>query len=155
MLKEMLGIREGILETLHKDHEEVADLIERILAAKDSSKRNELFKEMKAKLIAHSEAESKVLYRKMQKVKDEEARHFAFEGDVEHGMIEEQLEQLSKGRAKDSEQWTARMTVLKELVTHHVEEEESEGFSNAREEFDSEELRKLDQQFQREKEKLL
>ena len=47
---------------------------------------------------------------------------------------------LGKARNKASEQWTAQMTVLKELVQHHVKEEESTGFSCARREFETEEL---------------
>ena len=47
------------------------------------------------------------------------------------------------------------MTVLQELVKHHVREEENDGFEKARKEFDGEELNKLGEQFQREKEKLM
>src|ERR1041385_8880695 len=155
MLKEVLGIRTGILEDLHSDHEEVSSLLERILDASGHSNRTELFREMKAKLIAHSHAEAKVLYRKLERSKDEEVRKFAREGDVEHQLVEEQLEELSRSRSKESEPWTARLTVLQELVRHHVREEECRGFASARKEFDDEGLDKLGEQFRKEKEKLL
>ena len=154
MLKEMLGMRTGILADLHADHEEVAGFMERILGANTHAQRNELFKEMKAKLLAHAQAEAKVLYRKMEKSKDDDTRKFAYEGGVEHELVEELLEELGKGRNKESEPWTARFTVLKELVEHHVREEENEGFADARQEFDGETLEKLGAQFQKEKEKL-
>ena len=82
-------------------------------------------------------------------------RSFALEGGVEHEVVESQLDQLSRGRAKNSDAWTARMTVLRELIKHHVQEEEITGFANARREFGSEELEKLGEQFRQEKEKLL
>lgn len=82
-------------------------------------------------------------------------RKFAREGDVEHQLVEEQLEELSRSRSKESEQWTARLTVLQELIRHHVREEESRGFTSARKEFDDEGLDKLGEQFRKEKEKLL
>ena len=36
MLKEMLGVREGILADLHRDHEEVSSLLTRILDTSDN-----------------------------------------------------------------------------------------------------------------------
>ena len=54
-----------------------------------------------------------------------------------------------------SKRTSAQLTVLRELVNHHVREEESTGFSCARSEFDREQLDKLGQQFQRQKQKLM
>ena len=39
-------------------------------------------------LIAHSEAEQNVLYKKLQKSEDEKARSFVFEGLNEHQIVE-------------------------------------------------------------------
>lgn len=155
MLKEMLGVREGILADLHRDHEEVSSLLSRILDTTDNHQRGELFREMMSKLLAHAKAEQKILYRKLEKSRGADARKFAFEGEVEHEVVESQLQQLARTRNKDSEQWTARMTFLQEAVEKHVEEEESTGFACAHQEFDSEELKKLGEQFQREKSKML
>jgi hemerythrin-like domain-containing protein len=155
MLKEMLGMAEGILQDLHQDHEDVSDLIAKCLKAEASADRNQLFKEIMSMLIAHSEAEQNVLYKKLQKSDDEQARSFVFEGLNEHQIVEQQLQQMARARNKASEQWTAQLTVLKELVNHHVREEESTGFSCARKEFDREELEKMSGQFQRQKEKLM
>jgi hemerythrin superfamily protein len=155
MLKEMLGMAEGILQDLHNDHQEVSTMIETIIKTEDSKERGTLFNEMKMMLLAHSHAEQNVLYKKMEKSDDEKSRQFVFEGVNEHQIVEQQLEMLSKARNKASEQWTAQMTVLKELVNHHVKEEESTGFSCARREFETEELEKLGQQFQRQKEKMM
>jgi hemerythrin superfamily protein len=155
MLKEMLGMAEGILQDLHNDHQEVATLMGTILKTEDGKERASLFNELKTMLLAHAHAEQNVLYKKMEKSDDEKSRQFAFEGTNEHQIVEQQLEMLSKARNKAGEQWTAQMTVLKELVNHHVKEEESTGFSCARREFETEELEKLGQQFQRQKEKLM
>jgi hemerythrin-like domain-containing protein len=106
-------------------------------------------------LLAHSHAEQAVLYKKMEKSEDEKARSFAFEGENEHQLVEQQLQQMARVRNKASEQWTAQATVLKELVRHHVQEEESTGFKCARSDFDSETLEKMADQFRRQKEKLL
>ena len=155
MLKEMLGMEQGILADLHTDHEKVSDLIEKMLKTKDSKKRDEIFKEAMRELLAHSQAEHSVLYRKLEKSSDEKARRFAFEGDNEHQIVEQQLQQMVRARNKMSEQWTAQAIVLRELVNHHVEEEENTGFSCSSREFDESELQKLGEQFRRQKEKLL
>ena len=155
MLKEMLGVRQGILADLHQDHEKVADLIEQMLKSEDAKERGTIFKEVMRDLLAHSQAEQSVLYRKMEKSADEKARSFAYEGDNEHHIVEQQLQQMARARNKASEQWTAQATVLRELVNHHVKEEESTGFSCANDEFDADELEKLGQQFRRQKEKLM
>ena len=146
---------EGILNDLHEDHEEVSGLIEQMIKTEDGKERGTIFKEIMSKLLAHSHAEQNVLYKKMEKSKDEETRSFAFEGDNEHQIVEQQMKQMSRARNKASEQWTAQATVLRELVNHHVKEEEGTGFTCARREFDSAELDKLGEQFRRQKEKLL
>src|SRR6476646_3325278 len=155
MLKEWLGMADGILQDLHKDHEEVSDRIEQLMKIESSAERTPLFKELMGMLLAHSHAEQNVLYKKMEKSDDEKTRSFAFEGTNEHQIVEQQLKQMSRARNKASEQWTAQLTVLKELVNHHVKEEESTGFSCARNEFEREELEKMSGQFQRQKEKLM
>jgi len=155
MLKELLGMPQGILKDLHQDHEEVSDLIERLIKNKDAKERSGMFREIMNMLLAHSHAEQNVLYRKMQKSDDEKTRSFVYEGENEHQILEQQLQQMSKARNKASEQWTAQAVVLKELVSHHVKEEESTGFSCARREFDAEMLEKLGEQFRRQKEKLM
>src|SRR5947208_13545352 len=130
-------------------------MIEKLIKIDDGSERNRLFKELMNVLLAHAQAEQNVLYKKMEKSEDEKARSFALEGTSEHQLVEHQLQQMSRARNKTSEQWTAQLTVLRELVNHHVKEEESTGFSSARSEFDREELDKMSGQFQRQKEKLM
>jgi hypothetical protein len=52
------------------------------------------------------------------------------------------------------DQWTAELKVLQDLVEHHVGEEESTGFSCARDEFTKEQLEAMSQQFQTRKAQL-
>jgi hemerythrin-like domain-containing protein len=151
----MLGMSQGILRDLHQDHEEVADLLDQMLKSDDAKERTAIFKQVMTELLAHSQAEQSVLYRKMEKSDDEKTRSFAYEGDNEHQIVEQQLQQMSRARNKASEQWTAQATVLCELVSRHVKEEESTGFSCASKDFDAKALEKLGEQFRRQKEKLL
>lgn len=154
MIREMLGIAEGILQDLHNDHSEIASLIERIEESNDSSQRGMLFDEMKTKLLSHAQAEQEVLYRRLETSQSEASRSFAHEGTNEHELVEQQLRKISADRARMSEPWTAELRVLHELVDHHVAEEESTGFSCARSDFDKNELEEMARQFQTRKAQL-
>jgi hemerythrin-like domain-containing protein len=146
---------QGILNDLHEDHEEVSGLIEQMINTNDGKERGTIFKEMMSKLLAHSQAEQNVLYKKMEKSENEKSRTFAYEGENEHQIVEQQLQQMARARNKASEQWTAQASVLKDLIEHHVEEEEDTGFSCAQSEFDGETLEKMGDQFRKQKQKLL
>ena len=47
-----------------------------------------------------------------------------FEGDIEHGLADQLVEEIK--RTEDDDMWSARVKVLAELVEHHIEEEEEE-----------------------------
>ena len=155
MIREMLGIAEGILQDLHNDHSEVASLMDRIMEGEDGAQREALFEEMKTKLLAHAHAEQEVLYRRLEASQSEASRSFAHEGTNEHQIVERQLQKMSADGSKTSEQWTAELKVLRELVDHHVEEEESTGFSCARHDFEKDELEAMAQRFQSRKAQMM
>jgi predicted outer membrane protein len=154
MLKEMFDMpQQGILRELHEDHQEVSKLIGEIMGTDDNKQRTTLFKQVMTMLIAHSNAEAEVLYKPMKKSDNEESRSFALEGENEHQHVEMQLKEMARAGTKTTETWTAKLTVLKELVEHHVKEEESTGFKCASAEFDQDELEKMGERFQKLKEK--
>jgi hypothetical protein len=155
MLREMLGLSERLMMRIHEDHQKVAGLIEEMLGTGGQTRRGELFRELRDLLTAHSRAEEKVVYRRLEKSEDGEIRKFAMEAGVEHGLVDELLEQLGRMRNKAAEQWTAKLTVLKEVIEHHVSEEERDGFGYIRSECESAEIDKMADQFERAKEKLL
>jgi hemerythrin-like domain-containing protein len=155
MIKEMIGIAEGILQDLHDDHEEVASLLEAITDSEDQFERNSLFQEMRAKLLTHSHAEDEVLYSRLKKSRHETSRKFAQEGEREHQLVEQQLQKMLAADDKMSDTWMAQLTELQKLVDHHVDEEESTGFSCARDEFDKDELETMGTEFQRRKDELM
>jgi hemerythrin superfamily protein len=148
MIREMLGLAEGILQDLHNDHVEIASLISRIEKSDDRAEREALFEEMKTKLLGHAHAEQEVLYRRLEGSQSEASRSFALEGSNEHQIVENQLAEMSADRDRTSESWMAELKVLRELIEHHVREEETTGFSRAREDFAKDELEGMAQQFQ-------
>jgi hemerythrin superfamily protein len=142
----------SILETLQTDHRQVRELLKTILSTADAKKRSGLFKQFRTELTAHSRAEEQVLYRGMEK--SEEGKDDALEGAVEHEVVDRLMEDLSRSRSIGSDKWTARCTVLQELLEHHIDEEEGEFFKIARKIFDREGLTKMGTAFTAEKTKL-
>jgi hemerythrin superfamily protein len=154
MIREMLGIAEGILQDLHNDHSEVDTLLGRIMDSEDGAERARLFSEMTNKLLPHLEAEQEILYRRLENGKEEESRKFGHEGTSEHRMVEQQVDKMIGMHDTLSDQWTAELKVLQDLIEHHVGEEESTGFSCAREEFDKAQLEAMSREFQTRKAQL-
>jgi hemerythrin superfamily protein len=142
----------AILELLKADHAKLKTLLEETLETEEATQRTQLMKQIKTELTAHSLAEQKVLYRRMEK--SEEGKEEALEGDVEHEIVLQLCEQLARSRSKGSDQWTARCTVMKELIEHHVEEEEGEFFKTARKMFDGPTLERMGSEFAKEKARL-
>jgi hemerythrin superfamily protein len=141
-----------ILDALKADHDDVKSLLGQILEAEETKVRIRLFSEFKTKMTAHSHSEEKVFYRRMERT--EAGRPEALEGAVEHKVVERLMSDLSRKRGKASEAWSAGVRVLRELVEHHVEEEEGEFFEIARKEFDEQTLEKMAEEFAREKKRL-
>lgn len=148
MIREMIGIAEGILQDLHNDHGEVDTLLSHIMDSEDRGERARLFSEMTRKLLPHLKAEQEILYRQLETGKEEESRKFGHEGTSEHRMVEQLVDKMMGMDDTMSDKWTAELKVLQDLVEHHVGEEESTGFSCARSEFDKERLEAMSREFQ-------
>jgi hypothetical protein len=154
MIREMLGIAEGILQDLHNDHTEVNTLFGQIQDNESAGERKRLFEEMATKLLAHAHAEQEVLYSRLENGASEDSRKFALEGTSEHQMLEQQVGKIAALSDPISEMWMAELKVLQDLVEHHVGEEESTGFSCARHEFTTAELEAMRNEFQTRKAQL-
>ena len=127
---------------LKEDHKKVAGILGKIDATTERGvkTREELFTQLKTELDIHAEIEETIFYPVLEK--HEETRDITLEGIEEHRIVKELLAELD-AMAKDDEVWTAKMTVLKENVEHHVEEEESEMFPKARKALTEEEIETL------------
>jgi hypothetical protein len=155
MIREMLGIAEGILQDLHDDHNEVASLIERITDSESGGERTTLLREMSTKLLAHAHAEQEILYTPMENSMSGDSRRFALEGKSEHAHVEKQVQKIRGMGDPMSDGWMAELKVLEDLIDHHVEEEEGAGFSCARDDFTKDQLEAMGRQFQVRKQELM
>jgi iron-sulfur cluster repair protein YtfE (RIC family) len=116
---------------LKADHDKVAKLLEQIdqTTERGVKTREELFAKVKTELDLHAQIEETIFYPALEQA--EETRDITLEAFEEHRLVKQLLKEL-ESLSKDTEEWTAKFTVLKENVEHHVEEEEGEMFPKAK-----------------------
>ena len=118
-----------IFEALRKDHDVQRDLLARLVETHgDSEERDSLYKQVRAELQYHANAEERALYTPMMAIDltQEKARHSV----AEHHEIDELLELLDETEYSATN-WLTHAKQLQDLVTHHLDEEEQEVFQLA------------------------
>ncbi len=137
-------------ELLKADHEKVSGIFDEIepTTNRASKTRQQLFTELKNELDIHSQIEEQILYPALKDA--DETHEITLEAFEEHHVVKQLLKDLAK-MPVESDEWAAKLKVLKENVEHHVEEEEGEMFRSAREILGREQLAELGAQMEAEK----
>lgn len=126
-----------IYEALKNDHEQVKELLDELVSLKDDDEyRFVLIEEIRNALIPHARAEESVFYNTLRAVNAD--KKLVFHGYQEH-MEAETLLRALQVMDKMNVGWKATAEKLREAILHHVQEEESEIFSEARQAFTTEE----------------
>lgn len=112
-----------IVSLIMEDHKPLKELIKVMKDSKrDAKERISAFNEFGPTLVAHAKPEEETLYVDMKS--QDELREEAYEGDVEHQIADQLVEEIK--RTKEEDLKLARIKVLAELVEHHIKEEEEE-----------------------------
>jgi len=130
---------------LKEDHQKVRELLSELeeTTERASAKRDELLATIEQELTIHTKIEEEIFYpafRDAAQRKDD--KDLYYEAIEEHHVVELVLPEI-KETDTDSEEFGAKAKVLKDLVEHHAEEEETEMFPRARKLMDREELVRL------------
>jgi hemerythrin superfamily protein len=136
-----------IRDLLRQDHEEALQLAKRIEDSDDPQQSGALFAQLREAVMKHSRAEERVVYPALEDSGDDEAGELAREAAVEHELVDMLFQRMLRMRS-GSDTWKARACVVRELLEHHVEEEEGEVFSKMDALFDGEELSRMGERFQ-------
>ena len=133
------------ISLLEKDHDTVRKLLSELeeTTSRGVRKRSELLEKIALEVEVHAAIEEEVFYpafRRRGKTKEDEK--LFFEAAEEHKLVKGVLPELQK-TDPGTEYFSARAKVLKDLIEHHAEEEESELLPRARELMSSEELEEL------------
>jgi hypothetical protein len=136
-----------ILDQLKEEHEEVDALLKQLVETDSGPARKSLVKKIKAALVPHVRAEQKIVYDAIIALRNKDAKVDGQEGYLEHQLAEKVLLSLDKMSSAVSPEFTAASKVLKELVEHHVEEEERNVWKDVRENFSDEQRIKMCEKF--------
>jgi hypothetical protein len=124
---------------LKADHDRVKKMLDEgeSTTERGVKTRTELFTELKAELSIHERIEEEIFYPALKA--HPKAKDIVLEGYEEHHVVDEIMGELEATPVTD-ETWGAKFLVMKENIEHHIEEEEGEMFTQARQVFDSDEL---------------
>lgn len=140
------GETTDILDTLHAEHEEVQDLLKELNDSEKAAEQKALVAKIKQALIPHSKAEEQVVYDRVAALKGEKPKIDGAEGYSEHALATATLKSLDTLQPNTPE-FKANAKVLKELIEHHVKEEERNIWSDVKENFSGEQREEMNREF--------
>jgi hemerythrin superfamily protein len=146
----------SIVDVLTREHKLVDKLMAKIeenLEGESFDEVPEVFEILKTKLTAHARGEEMKVYPAFRAMNDE-IKDMIGEANEEHALVHDKLAELSELEASDDE-FKAKFTVLKDLVQHHVEEEEGELFPEVRKAADEAQLVQLTAEYMEAKREVL
>jgi Hemerythrin HHE cation binding domain len=116
---------------LKADHRKVEGLFEQFEKARDTNRKKALAQEICTELTVHATIEEEIFYPACKEAVDEDMYDEAY---VEHDGAKVLIAEITASSPND-EFYDAKVTVLSEMIKHHVKEEEKPGggfFAQAR-----------------------
>jgi hemerythrin superfamily protein len=144
------------LKLLKQDHQKVKTLFGEVeeLGDRASSQRQKLFRQIDEELTIHAKIEETIFYPEFRRRAGKgEEKEEVLEAYEEHNIVKSLIGELENLDPKD-ETYKPKLSVLKDLVDHHVKEEEGPLFRMARELFEKDELEELGDRIMTAKEEL-
>ena len=127
------------VEILKADHAKVKDLFSKFESG--GSSKEKILTQIVEELKLHMELEEKFLFPALEK-KETEVKEETLEAYEEHHVQKMVIKELGKV-SPSYERWKAKVSVLQELVEHHIEEEEGKLFKMAKKALDKNEIQQI------------
>lgn len=133
------------IDLLKKDHETVKGLLERLSSTTERGvkTRVELLHKIEQELMVHTDIEEEIFYPAYKEAGKKEQAVMTAEAKEEHRTVDSLVLPDLIHTDPGSIEFSGRMKVLKELLEHHIEEEETEMFPEARRLLGEEKLKEL------------
>src|SRR5919197_5703193 len=133
------------ISLLRQDHRKVKGMVEEVeeTGRRLTKQREELFQTIVDELTVHERIEEEIFYPSVQK--HEMAKDLVLESYVEHGVVDDLLDEISTIETGD-EKWMPAFKVFTENLEHHIQEEENELFPKVESIFSRDQLTKMGEQ---------
>jgi hemerythrin-like domain-containing protein len=142
MAKKTTNVKKDFYSLLKKEHTMVKDELQKIIEKKSDAEST--FIKVRDALSIHMEGEEKLFYPSL--IEEEKTRMMILEAYEEHKVGKALLRDLD-ATDKGTEIWFAKVKVLLDVLTHHIDEEEKEMFPEAKEILEEEKSMDIAQKF--------
>ncbi len=130
-----------------EEHKEFKSLMKKVENAGDQNKK-EIFQELFIKLHGHHSAEEEVVFPAIKEKATGEDLDVVLEMIEEHHLGNYQFSVINR-TSEENETWDAKFAVLKEVLEHHMDEEEDELLEIAKRLLSKEQLEDMMDEFEK------
>ncbi|MDI2142324.1 MULTISPECIES: hemerythrin domain-containing protein [unclassified Pseudomonas] len=122
------------IDLLKTDHEKVKGILNQLSDSTDRAlkKRADLLDKLELEITIHTQLEEQILYPAFKEAGGKEQDEMYYEAKEEHRTVDSLVLPDLKSTDPSTPEFAGRVKVVKELLEHHIEEEETEMFPQAR-----------------------
>ncbi|MCS3840726.1 hemerythrin-like domain-containing protein [Pseudomonas sp. JAI111] len=122
------------IDLLKADHERVKGILTQLSESTERGvkKRTELLAKLEMEITIHTRLEEEILYPAFKKAGGKEQEVMYYEAKEEHRTVDSLVLPDLKATDPSTPEFAGRAKVVKELLEHHIEEEETEMFPQAK-----------------------
>ena len=135
---------------LRRDHEIALQELESLRHEKDERRCRERLRHLRQAWVIHALAEESVVYRALESVQSSERADERF---IEHELVGGLFDKLAQARPGSLE-LKARLTLIRNLIIHHIDGEHADMFARLSKQFDADGLAELGESFRLVQQKL-
>ncbi|MEB0040407.1 MULTISPECIES: hemerythrin domain-containing protein [unclassified Pseudomonas] len=133
------------IDMLVQDHVRVKEILTQLSESSDRAlkKRADLLTKLEMELIIHTQLEEEILYPAFKAAGSKEQDIMYYEAKEEHRTVDSLVLPDLKVTDPSTPEFAGRVKVVKELLEHHIEEEEEEMFPQCEELLGKEKLEEI------------
>ncbi|MGY2685066.1 hemerythrin domain-containing protein [Pseudomonas tolaasii] len=122
------------IDLLKADHEKVKAILTQLSESTDRAvkKRTDLLDKLEMEISIHTQLEEQILYPAFKAAGGKDEAEMYYEAKEEHRTVDSLVLPDLKATAPTTPEFAGRVKVVKELLEHHIEEEETEMFPKAK-----------------------